>query len=275
MIFFIGRTMVLDLNCYIHILYHINFLRELMWRYNICIYIRWTYQESWYGYELVPGKCVKFYLWAIKRYKLTFSTLNVCTRRHEQREHISEKKFGMRFVVREICALFVLLGEGLFHRDFVFLHSNLCDLYAGHISVNSPSYSTLDMFWDDRMHKGKRSVALVLFCEPYKGVVRNACQSTRTMYWAFWKPWAIIYSSWELFVHPFFSSCATKLGMVVLHHIITVPTNVPVVLFILCFSSVSWRQSWRKIPKYENFITRPKKKKKKSHRVACWYCNEE
>ena len=58
----------------------------------------------------------------------------------------SVKIFGVRVVVREIWELFVLLGEALFHRDFVFLHSNLCDLYAGHISVNSPSYSTLDMF---------------------------------------------------------------------------------------------------------------------------------
>ena len=229
-------------------------------------------------YELFPGKCVKFHLRAIKTVHVNvFNTKCISIWPHdEQVEHVGQKISACELhVVREIWALLVLLREALFHRDFVFLHSNLCDLYAGHISVNSPSYSTLDMFWDDRMHKGKRSVALVLFCEPYKGVVRNACQSTRTMYWAFWKPWAIIYSSWELFVHPFFSSCATKLGMVVLHHIITVPTNVPVVLFILCFSSVSWRQSWRKIPKYENFITRPKKKKKKSHRVACWYCNEE
>ena len=44
-------------------------------------------------------------------------------------------------------------------------------------------------------------MALVSFGEPYKAVEWNACQSTRTTYWALWAPSGIICSGRGSFLH--------------------------------------------------------------------------
>ena len=46
-----------------------------------------------------------------KRKTLIFSALRISIRPHEQGEHIVEEILGVRLVVREIWALFVLLGR--------------------------------------------------------------------------------------------------------------------------------------------------------------------
>ena len=56
-----------------------------------------------------------------KRNTLIMSKPNISTRPREQGEHIGEEIFGVRAVVREIWALFVLLGEALFRMGLGFI----------------------------------------------------------------------------------------------------------------------------------------------------------
>ena len=76
---------------------------------------------------------------------------------------------------------------GLFSLSFISQSGSF--LRCIYTRYNAPSYSTLDVF--TRSHEqGEEIRATFLFCEryEYKGFVRTACQSTRTMYRAFWKP---------------------------------------------------------------------------------------
>ena len=119
-----------------------------------------------------------------QRKRYTFPALHVSTWPHEQEEHIGAKIFGVRVVVREIWILFVLLGEALFHRDFGSLHQNLYHSYSGHISVMTPSYSTPDaLTWSHEQGEEVNATCFVL-----RGVVWNACQSTRKIHRAFGNP---------------------------------------------------------------------------------------
>ena len=91
--------------------------------------------------------------------------------------------------------------------------------------VFSPYIGQYAEFFDngdvcDRINKEKTSMALVLFGEPYKGVVRNASQSTRTLYWALGEPYlgnnllctGVILAPWV------FGSWKALFGTVVLHN---------------------------------------------------------
>ena len=79
--------------------------------------IRWciphpSHPQSVYRDELVPDKSATFH-------KPKTTTQSISTRRRQQREHVGESVFGVRAVVSEIEALFVLLGEALLHRDLI------------------------------------------------------------------------------------------------------------------------------------------------------------
>ena len=68
-------------------------------------------------------KCVEFHLRSVKPENVEiFNTIRCPHDRIKYiREHIGGNVFGVRVVVRERCALFVLHGEALFDRNFIFL----------------------------------------------------------------------------------------------------------------------------------------------------------
>ena len=94
----------------------------------------------------------------------------------------------VRVVVCEIWVLFVILGEALFHsRDFLFLHWNLYNLNWGHMSVITPSYSTLDVLtWSHEQGEEVHATCFVL--RAVQGCCMKRLPSTRTMYWHFGNP---------------------------------------------------------------------------------------
>ena len=91
--------------------------------------------------------------------------------------------FGVLVVVREIWgvwALFVLLEEALFRRGVGFLHKYVPFVFRPYIGQYAELLDTRRV--DGSHEQGEeRSMPLVLFCEPYKGVALNAFQGNRTV----------------------------------------------------------------------------------------------
>ena len=111
---------------------------------------------------------------------------------HDQGEPIGQKIFGVRVVVREVLliVLFVWFGKAIFHRDYGVIWCRFFLVFRPCVSQYHENLDTTPVEVLPLSHQQGEDVHCTCFVlRAVQGCCKNACQNTRTMNWAIWKPY--------------------------------------------------------------------------------------